>query len=654
MPMTIEHVYRRPLGRALAGIAALGIVLLAVWLNPDLRFRLPTAETVALHTLLEVASIVVSMTVFSVSMHFVARERVNILVIASTVFVGVGLLDFVHLLTYQGMPVLFQTEFLSRAIAFFLAARMLAALALLAIALVPAELTFDLRAQRLLLAAALLFAAAIGAIGIFLPEWLPVYLIPGQGLTPAKIISEYVIIGLNVAAAAAFFLRMRERQPFPVVTLFAATAVMALSELLFTLYAATTDQFIHLAHLYKVIAYALIYRAVFVENIRLPYERLRISEIEVRRSRERIAGIVTAAMDAIISIDENRHIVLFNASAERMFGHRAEDMLGKPLDRLIPSRFHAAHADHVRRFGDSGESSRAMGALVPIHGLRSDGQEFPLDASISRATVDGKTVLTVILRDISERVRIEQELRELNEKLELRVAERTRKLEAANQELKSFSYTISHDLQAPLRAIDGYTHMLEEDLGATVSAEQSRLMEKISTGAKRMSRLINDVLAYSRLTQAHASRSELDLDQMVKDIVAEFAEQYPATAFEIGPLGAAHGDPVMVRQIFANLIGNACKYSSSRAAPTVKIGVIDGAVRRYCVRDNGIGFDMAYAQNLFGMFRRLHSDATIPGNGVGLAIVKKLVEQHNGMIAADAVPGEGASFTFSLGAAQAN
>ena len=128
----------------------------------------------------------------------------------------------------------------------------------------------------------------------------------------------------------------------------------------------------------------------------------------------------------------------------------------------------------------------------------------------------------------------------------------------------------------------------------------------------------------------------------------------PFIISEIGPLGAAHGDPVMVRQIFANLIGNACKYSSSRAAPTVKIGVIDGAVRRYCVRDNGIGFDMAYAQNLFGMFRRLHSDATIPGNGVGLAIVKKLVEQHNGMIAADAVPGEGASFTFSLGAAQAN
>jgi light-regulated signal transduction histidine kinase (bacteriophytochrome) len=231
------------------------------------------------------------------------------------------------------------------------------------------------------------------------------------------------------------------------------------------------------------------------------------------------------------------------------------------------------------------------------------------------------------------------------------VRERTAALEKANRELESFSYTISHDLRAPLRSMVGFSGLLLENLGGKLDRDSRDLLWRISASGTRMSRLIDGVLEYSRLAKSEVVRRDIDVDLLVGEIAAELRERYPETRWDVERLGSASADPVMLRQIFHNLIDNACKYSAGGAAPQVAIAVEgDAAVKTYIVRDNGIGFDMQHADQLFNLFTRLHNDPEIDSTGAGLAIVKRLVERHGGTIQAEAVPGQGATFRFSLGA----
>jgi PAS domain S-box-containing protein len=259
------------------------------------------------------------------------------------------------------------------------------------------------------------------------------------------------------------------------------------------------------------------------------------------------------------------------------------------------------------------------------------------------------TGLLGINRDVTAEREAERKLSELNESLDLRVRKRTAELEQAIRELESFSYSVSHDLRAPLRSIIGFLSILNESGEEDTADERRGLMGRVIGSATRMSTLIDDVLEYSRVSRAEYRRVTVHLDREVSDIVSELRQQYPKTTFQISPLGEIKGDPVMLRQIFGNLLGNACKYSAMRDSPVVEVLCKDnGAACEFTVRDNGIGFDMAHAGHLFGLFRRMHSDGTIPGNGLGLAIVKRLVERQGGNIRADSRPGDGARFCFSV------
>ncbi len=252
-------------------------------------------------------------------------------------------------------------------------------------------------------------------------------------------------------------------------------------------------------------------------------------------------------------------------------------------------------------------------------------------------------------QDITGRKRAEQALESLNEQLERRVAERTAELEQINRELEAFSYSISHDLRAPLRAINGYASILKESLAERLSEEETRHFDRILKNSVHMGELIDDILQYSRITRNALKLEEVDLDQLVHAVAAELREAYPAAVVEIGPLPRVTGDPTMLRQVYQNLIDNALKYSSKCVAPRVEIGIRrEDGKRVFYVMDNGAGFDMRFADKLFGVFQRMHPDSQFDGTGVGLAIVKRVIERHRGSIWADAEPDQGACFHFVL------
>ena len=258
-----------------------------------------------------------------------------------------------------------------------------------------------------------------------------------------------------------------------------------------------------------------------------------------------------------------------------------------------------------------------------------------------------REVATQLAIAISQ-ARLHERVRRHAEELERRVAERTAELEAVNRELESFSYSVSHDLRAPLRAIDGFARMLEEDYGARLDEEGRRLLGVVRSSSRRMGQLIDDLLDFSRLGRQAMAPRVVDMAALVREVAAMLTHG-GNTSVEVAALPAAQADAALLRQVWANLIGNAIKYSGKRGEPCVAVGgSAEAGENVYWVRDNGVGFDMRYADKLFGVFQRLHGADEFPGTGVGLAIVQRVVARHGGRVWAESRPGEGACFYFSL------
>jgi signal transduction histidine kinase len=242
-------------------------------------------------------------------------------------------------------------------------------------------------------------------------------------------------------------------------------------------------------------------------------------------------------------------------------------------------------------------------------------------------------------------------IRELNDSLEKKVLERTEELNATNKELESFSYSVSHDLRGPLRAINGFTRLLQEALPENISEEAKDCMHEVIGNTRRMGLLIDSLLEFSRLGKKPLTLGEVDMDELVKGIVKDVKQAVPAQQvnLRVKPLGKIRGDRGMLRQVLTNLVTNAFKYSSKKPDPEMEIGSYseNGSIVYY-VRDNGAGFNMAYYKKLFGVFQRLHSEAEFEGTGVGLAIAQRIVAKHQGKMWAEGKVGEGATFYFSL------
>lgn len=259
---------------------------------------------------------------------------------------------------------------------------------------------------------------------------------------------------------------------------------------------------------------------------------------------------------------------------------------------------------------------------------------------------------------INERKRVEDalrasdnRLRALNAELEERVAARTSQLEAANKDLESFSYSVSHDLRAPIRAIRGFSSLLVEDHGAALDTEARRKIDVIVSESARMGNLIDDLLAFSRLGRRALEPGDIDMQQLAKTTVERVrqSDNVASAEFRVGSLPKAKGDRGLFEQVWVNLISNAVKFSSKNAAPVIEIGGISEEREHiYFVRDNGAGFDPAYRDKLFGVFQRLHHDSEFPGTGVGLALVHRIVTRHGGRIWAESELGAGATFHFTI------
>ena len=370
--------------------------------------------------------------------------------------------------------------------------------------------------------------------------------------------------------------------------------------------------------------------------------------LSVRMAREaslratadaRVAALVDSAMDAIISVDADQRIVLFNPAAEQMFGHRASDMRGESLDRLIPGPFRDRHRRDVQNFGATGSTSRHMGALGAVRGLRADGTEFPIEASISQIRIGSEHLYTVILRDISQRLRDEAVLRDT-----------TAELSRSNVELEQFAYVASHDLQEPLRAISGCVQLLARRNAGVLDEGSTQLIGHAVEGASRMQTLINDLLAYSRVGTRGASRRAVPGGELVGAAIANLSVAIGETRAEVsvGDLPTVLVDPTQLTQVFQNLVGNALKFRRGDP-PTVAVSAARTAEGwQFSVRDNGIGISPEYFERIFSIFQRLHTRAEYPGTGIGLAICRKVVERHGGRLWVESVPGRGSTFHFIL------
>lgn len=374
----------------------------------------------------------------------------------------------------------------------------------------------------------------------------------------------------------------------------------------------------------------------------------------LRRSEARHTAILEAALDAILSIDHLGVIHDWNSAAERMFGYTRGAALGHRMDDLIiPSALLQIYRDGLAHYLITGVGS-LIGRPIELTTRRADGTELAVELGITHIPGSDPPLYTAVIRDISARKLAEAEVHRLNTGLEQRVRERTAELESANQELESFSYSVSHDLRAPLRHIAGFIDMLQQRAAQQLDGEGRRLVQSIADSARRMSRLIDALLDFSRLGRAELRKTRVPLRGLVEAAQAELRDELKGRAVEwsIGALAEAEVDPALMLQVLINLFSNALKYTRPRAVThiTVEVRAEPGELIGF-VRDNGVGFDMRFADKLFGVFQRLHRASEFEGTGIGLATVRLIIHRHGGRTWAEGTPDGGATFYFSLPAA---
>ncbi|HZX31930.1 MAG TPA: PAS domain S-box protein [Rhodocyclaceae bacterium] len=502
-------------------------------------------------------------------------------------------------------------------------------------------------------------------------------------------------------------------------------------------------------------------------------------------SRAELSGILDSAIDAIISVDVGQRIVRFNPAACRMFRCTVEEAIGSPLDRFIPERFRTAHQRHVHQFAEGGATARTMGLPGVFSGLRADGEEFPIEATIAKVRVDNGWQMTVFLRDITERIRAEAALqrskadlelavrganigiwhwdlrsgtvdmsarcrqlfgvvldatlnfehvmaaihpddrdrvkaalqhtiregveykfekrvvwkdgsvhwlecigRDLhdertgeavglrgisleiterkrleetllgrNEELEYSIEDRTAQLiranealERSNLELQQFAFIAAHDLQTPLRSISGFAQLLRKDYEGRLDPQAEAWLDQLVRSVHRMRDVVHDILAYSRVESRGNAFRPTDFNELVDDVLATLDAPMRETGARVrrDHLPTVLGDRTQLAQVLQNLIDNALKYHG-QAPPDIRISARREAEGwEFRVQDNGIGIAEKHLENIFDIFRRLHTQQEYPGTGIGLAICRRVVHRHGGRIWVDSLPGKGSTFHFTL------
>jgi PAS domain S-box-containing protein len=366
----------------------------------------------------------------------------------------------------------------------------------------------------------------------------------------------------------------------------------------------------------------------------------------LRASEARFRDLLESAPDAVLITDQQGVIQLVNAQAEVLFGYQRAELIGRNIEMLMPERYRGRHAGYRAGYV-SDARTRPMGAGLELHGLRKDGSEFPVSIGLSPTRTDGSLTIFCDVRDITDQRASETQINELNRRLKLDNAE----LAAVNKELEAFSYSVSHDLRAPLRAIDGFSQALIEDAGPLLNGDHHSHLTRVRQAAQRMGVLIDDLIKLARVTRAELKIDDVDLTAIAQQIAANLQE--PASErraeFVIAPQLTTKGDPRLIHLVLENLLSNSWKFTAPCSPARIEFGKAQaGDEAAYFVRDNGVGFDMAYAGKMFGAFQRFHDAREFTGTGIGLATVQRIIHKHGGRIWAESKPGHGATFFFTL------
>lgn len=367
---------------------------------------------------------------------------------------------------------------------------------------------------------------------------------------------------------------------------------------------------------------------------------LRVSEAQYR-------SLIEATGTGFVILDQAGLVLDANAAYVRMTGRQSLlDIRNRSVTEWTIDSEKEKNTEAVRKCIKNGFIRN-----LDIHYVDGAGKVTPVEINATVMESDGKKKILSICLDITEREKAEAEVRRMNEELERRVLERTAQLDAVNKELESFAYSISHDLRAPLRGINGFSLAIQEDFGKNLPPKAHEYLDRIRNAANRMGLLIDDILALSRLTSRKLSMEKVDISGLATEVCDELVRHMPDRVIDLVIMQGltVQGDKNLLRVVLENLLGNAWKFTFHAAKPRIEFGCKqENDMKVFFVKDNGVGFDMAYAKKLFGAFQRLHTEEEFKGTGIGLATVQRLIRRHGGQVWAEAVVNRGATFYFNL------
>lgn len=356
------------------------------------------------------------------------------------------------------------------------------------------------------------------------------------------------------------------------------------------------------------------------------------SNAALKINEARMRGILASAMDAIITVDDEQTIVLFNAAAANMFACTVEQAIGTPLKRFIPARFHEQHANFLEQQEHADPQGNAAGLTGVTVGLRLGGEEFPAEISFSSVVESGAWLHTLVIRDVTSRVKA------------------YKALERSNLDLKQFAYVASHDLKTPLRSIGGFVQILERNYGEQLDEKARALIRRTADATQRLEQLTEDLLSYARIEAEAKQFAPVDMAEVAREVVHLLDASITSTGavVNVDDLPVVMGDRTQLVQLLLNLVGNALKYCRDRA-PVVRLSAAQGeGVWVFSIADNGIGIAPQHLEKVFEVFKRLHTQNEYPGTGIGLAVCRRVIDGHGGKIWVTSQPGQGSVFSFTL------